>query len=1363
MKKKGFAIMLVLMMLFLLFMLGVAFFFSAWTHAFMARNYLNMKRAYVVAEGGVQTAVGAIIGDFIWAMHAQRRYVNERWRYKGSPGVPNIPVEYALNPSYALLDEEGKPRKITIFGKEVGLSGVMEGGAYGINSDIYHLKVMEASAQLYINEGLGHPYNTAVMRRILNNLGTQLGIDNLGTRIIDKRPGHGYSLKSELLTLDILTHQEYDTVKDFLCVHTWSDDKVCNPVPLSLDAKSAYYMDFEDRARYPSIYRTRPGYPKNIITRYGRGRYYDYKPGAQKRSFPRNHASLLFYDQSSHISQAIVYSYQELNPCWIEVTQRAPVNINTAPKEILVALICDLQGFFVMGQLRASTVRDTYEDYPYHLFSYARAPNVHGELGVLFTTSKIYPRTAEQIADHIIRYRLVSPFKTWREFNKFIDSLVWHMGSGIIEDPRQSEELNILDSNLGGPVYTRKHWDHYKYFASQAIADTIKANFNPNLHLNEINPDAQLYTWVDKTDLIVSSTEFCFLPTGYFEIESVGQILRAEWEQGKFHISPYLIINKDSFEHNNQIMGQRRLKIEVKLWDLYRETSQKDFMMGQYSTNSSQYPTNGNWGCESGPEPINGWAPFENEYEGYVTLATVGGTLPIDQVRIKGKLYRTDDSIPVETGESYTTMHAHYDFDFRLHHCKAGDNYRYPLTEGKGWGVKDWTEDVKWRDYASPYCAAYDPQRYRIARSYRYRKRISGELISPIDHRRDGWYAERFAHLPYYSGNGNFPIPFGHSSTGTGSGFHRGAISYWIKPGFHPEFNGYSRITFSINPDPTLKKFLHFSHLIGWAGARMEQSSPRIPGSIPPHSMLFYYPIAIFFVTPTLNHIHHDSNGPGWFKHDFVPSPLTAHRWVHVIIDWDMYRNVYVDWSKGGTIYDGHVRGAVYVNGEPISEIETFAFEPEVAYVRLIDSTLGGKNPFCLGGSRWTYRPAHCTIDEFYVATDYEIKMVSKKCATCNGTGRVRCTYRFRYRCYQRPTRCGPVTVPCPSYCKCNGSGNLQCHCSKKRKCKGGTGEPCRCRVQLKCKGGTGISCWCYWKRYRCKGKGGWKRCRWYCKCGGDGITEDCSYYCKCRGDGIIQDCPYYCRCKGDGRVPCYCPLNKACKRGELGDCAQGCPCGETGKIDCPECKGTGWISVLDYEELEIPNLSYTGEVLSHWRRGRYYRQNDAVFTSQEIKLGKKIDARLPVASSVVDPYGQPRWIGDEELSKGQTTKWLKQTWNHPKVKILGLTWTGYADNTMDYGQVGNPLLLAQLEVSLEIKDNRGQWVHVAGPFLNRDSGWAPVFVKLPRAYPQLRYRVRFNTRCDPANAILLETPVVDDITIYYMTRPQFLNWQESY
>jgi type II secretory pathway component PulK len=88
--RKGFAIMLVLMMLFLLFMPGVAFFFSAWTHAFMVRNYLNMKRAFVVAEGGIHHAMGTIIGDFSWTVHAQDKPVDYRWKYWGNipPGTP---------------------------------------------------------------------------------------------------------------------------------------------------------------------------------------------------------------------------------------------------------------------------------------------------------------------------------------------------------------------------------------------------------------------------------------------------------------------------------------------------------------------------------------------------------------------------------------------------------------------------------------------------------------------------------------------------------------------------------------------------------------------------------------------------------------------------------------------------------------------------------------------------------------------------------------------------------------------------------------------------------------------------------------------------------------------------------------------------------------------------------------------------------------------------------------------------------------------------------------------------------------------------------------------------------------------------
>jgi hypothetical protein len=36
----------------------------------MARNYLNMERAFRIAEGGMYNAIGNLIGDFAWVAHA---------------------------------------------------------------------------------------------------------------------------------------------------------------------------------------------------------------------------------------------------------------------------------------------------------------------------------------------------------------------------------------------------------------------------------------------------------------------------------------------------------------------------------------------------------------------------------------------------------------------------------------------------------------------------------------------------------------------------------------------------------------------------------------------------------------------------------------------------------------------------------------------------------------------------------------------------------------------------------------------------------------------------------------------------------------------------------------------------------------------------------------------------------------------------------------------------------------------------------------------------------------------------------------------------------------------------------------------
>jgi hypothetical protein len=182
------------------------------------------------------------------------------------------------------------------------------------------------------------------------------------------------------------------------------------------------------------------------------------------------------------------------------------------------------------------------------------------------------------------------------------------------------------------------------------------------------------------------------------------------------------------------------------------------------------------------------------------------------------------------------------------------------------------------------------------------------------------------------------------------------------------------------------------------------------------------------------------------------------------------------------------------------------------------------------------------------------------------------------------------------------------------------------------------------------------------------------------------------------------------------------------------------------------------------WRLGRYYRENDALFISQQIELGSKVKGRLAEPNYLLDPYNKPRWdkVGAKEQ---EIRRWIQQTWD-PAIKILGISWTAYTSDVCDHKPTegGSPAvpLLAQIELSLERKVSSG-WVHVAGPWLNADASWAPVFVQLPRDHQQIRYCLRFNTRCDPANTILLETPIFDDLTIYWASRAEFLSWVEGY
>jgi hypothetical protein len=243
-----------------------------------------------------------------------------------------------------------------------------------------------------------------------------------------------------------------------------------------------------------------------------------------------------------------------------------------------------------------------------------------GDTGIAYQTMPIDRDKAIALAMLIIERRAHKPFESWTDFNRFIDELA--VSSNVFNDDRNFYLNPPSKSSFWGRLSPSDSTVLYNAIAGQAMADVVKANANPDLHLNEVNPDKPIFQLVDKTDLIRNSTEFCFIPTGVFEIESVGLVLRPQPQEGQAH---------DSLSVQNLLRGKRKIITEVKLYDIYRETTQRDFYMGNFRDFVT--PPFPNATCEtttnhtliSGPESDVGPAPYENNF-GYVTLGTIGGS-----------------------------------------------------------------------------------------------------------------------------------------------------------------------------------------------------------------------------------------------------------------------------------------------------------------------------------------------------------------------------------------------------------------------------------------------------------------------------------------------------------------------------------------------------------------------------------------------------------------------------------------------------------------------------------------------------------------------------------------------------------------
>jgi len=159
----------------------------------------------------------------------------------------------------------------------------------------------------------------------------------------------------------------------------------------------------------------------------------------------------------------------------LEEGGRPPVNLNTASRPVLQALLQGLKGTTWQG------------------------------VG-LGRTYQIDAATASAISGRILTRRATAPFVTWSEFSAFCDTLV---DQDVITGMVASTAEFVGGGNLCG-------------------ADLLKANFDPNTDLNKNLPDQILYRWIDKSDLSVWSTEGSLTPTGILRASSLGRVMASD-------------------------------------------------------------------------------------------------------------------------------------------------------------------------------------------------------------------------------------------------------------------------------------------------------------------------------------------------------------------------------------------------------------------------------------------------------------------------------------------------------------------------------------------------------------------------------------------------------------------------------------------------------------------------------------------------------------------------------------------------------------------------------------------------------------------------------------------------------------------
>ncbi len=545
--RRGVALLVSLSVLVMLALLGAVFATTTGIERAVARNYIDKVRARLLAESGIEEALAALGPNHGRTLDIWSATGPLRWMYYGldvnGDGLVNagesaacsftlptgevfhdwarVPLEEAARPSFP-LDRNGNGAfdaadLLSIEGRPTALSGRADVGTYAPDGNVYALKVSDLQGRININNRHTH------LATILNHLGKRLAppLPDLGTKVLAARaairPDQRFSQLDQLVAT--LGRPAVDRIRPYLTVRGWVDDRVVKPVGLTagrrrrdLTVGASLYASHEMRLR---SFGAPPATPDAVTD--------DFEP-------------------------------------------RSPVNINTAPYEVLCALLEGLQGVFTREAPNSET-----NDYTMTRWTQTFTgsdPRTSGQVGLVYQTPPIGPKTAENIAREILKARVLPTgtaplpadprcaFRSRQQLADFIDRL-----PEAVFDASETPDPTLATL----PALLPNCFPRSETYIRDVMKDVLKAAFDPNCHLNELNPDEVIHLRVDKTDLTYWTFEVCFMPMGAFEIESLGRVIDARGRE----------------------VASEKLVVEAKLFDVIRDTTEADFLRDVWESNTA--------------------------------------------------------------------------------------------------------------------------------------------------------------------------------------------------------------------------------------------------------------------------------------------------------------------------------------------------------------------------------------------------------------------------------------------------------------------------------------------------------------------------------------------------------------------------------------------------------------------------------------------------------------------------------------------------------------------------------------------------------------------------------------------------------